>query len=67
MLDINEDMPNEEFNYDYNMDYQSDEENENKLSSSEFEGTIFLDESEIAKEREKMILEAKEKILFIKR
>ena len=53
MLDINEEMPNEEFNYDYNMDYQSDEENENKINSTEFEGTIFLDESEIVKEEKK--------------
>ena len=59
MIEINEESPIDELNYDYNMD-ESYEENENKINLNESEGTIFLDESEIFKEREKMISEAKE-------
>ena len=59
MLEINEENPIDEFNYDYNID-ESYEENDNKINTIEFQGTIFLEESEIIKEREKMISEAKE-------
>lgn len=66
MLEIDEERQLDDFDYDYNLDENNEEEEENKINYTEFEGTIFLNESEIIKEREKMISEAKE-ILFLER
>ena len=65
MLDI-EELPNDEYNYDYNVD-EDDDEKENKINDyTEFDDLRFLEEKEIIKEREKMILEAEEKF-YLKR